>query len=510
MSAPVENTSTRRAFLRRAGGSLVVAGFVGQADLLAGCGSGSSSSASAASRPRWDRLSAKLGKRLLRPGDRGYLQISRPLNIRYADVHPGGVAVCASAGDVQTAVRWAHENRVPVAVRSGGHNYAGYCTGPGLVVTVGGMRSVSVDTANGTVTAQPGARNTMIYAGLQPYNVAISAGRCPTVAVGGLVLGGGIGFSSRKMGLTCDHLVSADVVTADGRLLTCSEREHPDLFWALRGGGGGNFGVCTSYTFTTNPVKDVTLYDISWEWADAAAVFDAFQQVIQRAPDEFSARLGVGRAGNPKTGGKEPPTISALGQYFGPKHELVDLLTPALRAGRVKSKLIARRTFWQAKDYFFHTTPRIAYEVKSAYLGRPLNGAGTDVLLRAVERWPGSHNEDGAGAALFASGGAINRVPAGATAFVHRDAFAVLATETEWTPQDSPRAIARGVAWIEQLADGLRPHTTGAAYQNFIDRSQRHWQTAYYGENFRRLTEIKRRYDAANLFRFQQSIPRAD
>jgi FAD/FMN-containing dehydrogenase len=431
------------------------------------------------------------------------------LNTRFADVHPGGVAVCASVHDVRTAVSWAHENGVPVAVRSGGHNYAGYCTGPGLVVNVGNMQAVSVDTANGTVTAQPGARNTTIYSGLQPYNVAISAGRCPTVAVGGLVLGGGIGFSSRKMGLTCDHLVSADVVTADGRVLRCSEREHSDLFWALRGGGGGNFGVCTSFTFTTNPVKDVTLYDITWDWRDAAAVFEAFQHVIRQAPDEFSARLGVGTAGNPKTGGKEPPTISALGQFFGPRHELVDLLAPALGAGRIHKQLIARRTFWQAKSHFFHTTPRIAFGVKSAYLARPLGGAGVDVLLRAVERWPGSHNEDGAGAAMFASGGAINRVPADATAFVHRSEFAVLATETEWTPRDSPRAVARGLAWLEELADGLRPHTTGAAYQNFIDRSQPDWQKAYYGGNFSRLTEIKRRYDRTNVFRFQQSIPRA-
>ncbi len=500
-------TTTRRAFLRRASGSLAAAGLVGQLDLLTGCGP--AGTAGTASRPRWDELAAKLGRRLVRPGDRGFLRISRPLNTRFANVHPGGVAVCANVHDVRTAVRWAHDNGVPVAVRSGGHNYAGYCTGPGLVVNVGSMRAVSVDAANGTVTAQPGARNTTIYAGLQPYNVAISAGRCPTVAVGGLVLGGGIGFSSRKMGLTCDHLVSAEVVTADGRLLTCSERANSDLFWGLRGGGGGNFGVCTSYTFTTNPVSDVTLYDITWDWRDAAAVFDAFQRVIQSAPDDFSARLGVGRAGNPRTGGKGPPTISALGQFFGPKHELVDLLTPALHAGRVRKQLIARRTFWQAKDYFFHTTPRIAYEVKSAYLDRPLDGAGVDVLLRAVERWPGSHNEDGAGAAMFASGGAINRVPADATAFVHRSDFAVLATETEWTPQDSRRTVARGLAWIEELADGLRPHTTGAAYQNFIDRSQSNWQNAYYGRNFKRLTEVKRRYDRGDVFRFQQSIPRA-
>ncbi len=502
MSGSTENTATRRVFLRRAGGSVLAASLAGQLELLAGTGA-----AAAASRPRWDELAAKLGRKLVRPGDRGYLQISRPLNLRYADIHPGGVAVCSRVSDVRTAVAWAHENGVPVAVRSGGHNYAGYSVGPGLVVNVGGMRAVSVDDARGTVTAQPGARNTTIYSALQPHGVAISAGRCPTVAIGGLVLGGGIGFSSRKLGLTCDHLIEAQIVTAEGRLLTCNERKNSDLFWALRGGGGGNFGVCTSYTFVTNPVSDVTLYDISWEWADAPAVFEAFQQVMQLAPAEFSGRLGVGRAGDPRTGGKKAPTVSVLGQYFGPKHELVDLLAPALRAGRIKKQLIARRTFWQAKEYFFKTTPEIAYEVKSAYLDRPLNGQGVDVLLRAVERWPGSRNPDGAGAAMFASGGAINRVPADATAFVHRNSFAVLATETEWTPRDSRRTVRSGLAWIEQLADELGPHTNGSAYQNFIDRAQPHWQAAYYGRNFKRLTKVKRRYDPANVFRFQQSIP---
>jgi FAD/FMN-containing dehydrogenase len=475
----------------------------GQLELLPATGS-----AAGVSRPRWDELAAKLGRKLVRPGDRGYLQISRPLNLRYAGVRPGGVVLCSRVQDVRTAVRWAHENGVPVAVRSGGHNYAGYCAGPGLVVNVGGMRAVSVDDAHGTVTAQPGARNTTIYSALQPHGVAISAGRCPTVAVGGLVLGGGIGFSSRKLGLTCDHLIEAQIVTADGRLLTCSERSHPDLFWALRGGGGGNFGVCTSYTFVTHPVSHVTLYDISWEWADAPAVFESFQEVIRGAPEEFSARIGVGRPGDRRTGGKGPPKISALGQYFGPKHELVDLLEPALRAGRIKQQLIARRTFWQAKDYFFQTTPEFAYEAKSAYLDRPLNGSGVEVLLRAVDRWPGSRNPDGAGAAMFASGGAINRVAADATAFVHRDSFAVLATETEWTRRDSRSTVRRGLAWVDRLAEELRPHTNGSAYQNFIDRGQPHWQTAYYGRNFTRLTRVKRRYDPAGVFRFRQGIPR--
>lgn len=493
------SATTRRQFITRAGGAVASVALAGQ---LAGCGGGTS-------KPDWRRLSSRLGQKLVRPGDPRYDQISRPLNLRYADIRPQGVALCADAGDVRIAVAWAGENGVPVVVRSGGHNYAGYSTGPGLVVNVGGMRDVTVDDSSGTVTAQPGARNTMIYAGLQPHGVAISAGRCPTVAIGGLVLGGGIGFSSRKLGLTCDHLIAAEIVTADGKLLRCSEREHADLFWALRGGGSGNFGVCTSYTFATHPVGHVSIYDIEWDWADAAAVFEVFQAVIRRAPDEFSARLGVGRSGNARTGASEAPVISAQGQFFGPEKDLAELLAPALRAGRIKKRLIARRTFWQAKDYFFSTTPRTSYAVKSAYLDKSLSHQGVDVLLRAVERWPGSHNDDGAGAALFASGGAINRVPADATAFVHRDKFALLATEASWTPQDSPRTVARNLSWIEALTTGLQPHLSGSAYQNFIDRSQPNWQDAYYGKNFRRLTQIKRRLDPGNLFQFEQSIPRA-
>jgi FAD/FMN-containing dehydrogenase len=485
---------TRRQFLRAGGGAVVAT----QLGWLAGCGS-------SAKKPDWEALERQLKGRLVRPDDARYAQVSRPYNARYANVHPGGVALCAGARDVRASILWARDNDVPLAVRSGGHNYAGYSTGPGLVIDLGQMRAVDVDVANGTVTTQPGARNTTIYTGLQPYGVAISAGRCPTVAVGGLVLGGGIGFSSRKLGLTCDHLIEAEVVTAAGKLVRASEKENPDLFWALRGGGGGNFGVSTSYVFETKPVDDVGLYDISWKWTDAPAVFEAFQAVIQKAPDEFSARLGVGIPGT-AGGGKGAPSISALGQYFGPVSELRELLDPALKAAPTTKRLIAPRTFWQAKDYFFDNTPRDAFAVKSAYLGKPLAQAGVDVLLRAVEAWPGSSNTDGAGAALFASGGEINRVPADATAFVHRGDFAVLATEASWEPADGKRTADANVAWLEALGEGLRPHTTGSAYQNFIDRSQPDWRQAYYGANFDRLVRVKKAYDPDDVFSFEQSI----
>jgi FAD/FMN-containing dehydrogenase len=491
---------TRRQFVQKSGQTVAAAGLLSQLGWLAACGG---------SGPDWDQLAGRLKGSLVLPDDRGFAAVSRPLNRRYADTHPQGVAVCEGAADAREALLWARDNEVPIAVRSGGHNYAGYSTTDGLVIDLGRMKHVKVSDSRGTIVTQPGARNTDVYAALQPHGVGISAGRCPTVAIGGLVLGGGVGFSSRKLGLTCDHLLEAEVITADGKVLTCSEKENPDMFWALRGSGGGNFGICTSYTFETRPVSDVTLYDIEWPWRDAAKVFAALQEAMAGAPDEFSARIGLGRAGLRETRGAAPPTISALGQFFGPKGELEALLDPALTAARPKQSLIAERTFWQAKNYFFETVPRGYYEVKSAYASRPLSGDGIDTVLRWIERWPGSSNTDGGGMAMFASGGAINRVPAAATAFVHRDEFALIATETTWTASDSEAVINRGLDWIEGFADALQPHLSGFAYQNFIDRSQRNWQHAYYGSNLERLSKLKRRYDPDDVFSFQQSIPPA-
>lgn len=492
---------TRRQFVQRAGQAAVAAGLASQLDWLSGCGGTGA--------PDWQQLAGRLDGMLVLPADRIYPAVSRPLNGRYADVHARGVALCARPADARESLLWARDNDVPIAVRSGGHNYAGYSTTDGLVIDFGRMRGVQVDSKQGVLSVEPGARNTDVYAGLQPHGVAISAGRCPSVAIGGLVLGGGVGFSSRKLGLTCDRLTEAEVITASGKVLTCSEQQNPDLFWALRGGGGGNFGICTSYKFATHPVGDVTLYDIEWDWADAAQVFAAFQEGIARAPDEFSARIGMGRPGRRGRAGAGAPTISALGQYFGPKDELVALLDPALSAGRPKQQLIAERTFWQAKNYFFDETPRGSYEVKSSYASRPLSDRGIETMVHWVERWPGSSDPEGGGMAMFASGGAINEVPADATAFVHRDEFSLIAMEACWHATDSESVVRRNLDWIEGFAEALRPHASSYAYQNFIDRSQADWQHAYYGSNLPRLIDIKSRYDPDDVFHFEQSIPSA-
>lgn len=491
---------SRRQLLHRAGGIALAVGTGSGLGWLSGCGDDGGD-------PDWEELARRIEGGVVRPTDPDYVAVARPLNRRYEAIRPAGVAVCASARDVRESLMWARESELPIAVRSGGHNYAAYCAGPGLVINLGQMRRVEVIEAAGTLRVEPGARNTDVYRGLQPHGVAISAGRCPTVAIGGLVLGGGIGFSSRKLGLTCDSLIEAEVVTADGEQLRVNADRDPDLFWALRGGGGGNFALSTSFHFATKPVGDVTLYDITWDWDDAADVFEAFQRVIAGAPDEFSARLGAGRAGKPASGEASPPSVSALGQYFGPERELLELLDPALTVARPTASLIEPRTFWQAKNYLFHTTPRGFWATKSSYLDRPLSGDGVDALLRKIEELPGSRNRDGAGIAIFGSGGAINRVAADATAFVHRDAFALMASEVSWSAADPEPTVQANLGWLDAFAEAMSPHVSGAAYQNFIDRSQPDWQQAYYGENLARLTEVKRAYDPDDVFSFEQSIP---
>lgn len=489
---------TRRQFLRRTGKAALAVTILSQAELLSGCGDNNDTI--------WDELAQRLKGPLVRPGDASYGQLHLPFNRRYEDVRPEGIASCLNPSDVRESILWAREHDVPVAIRSGGHNYAGYSTTDGLLIDLGRMRRVVVEDDTGVATVQVGARNTDVYARLQPHEAAISAGRCPTVAIGGLLLGGGIGFSSRKLGLTCDSLLETEIVTADGQMLTCNERENEDLFWACRGGSGGNFGVNVSYTFQATPVKDVSIYDLRWELEDGEKVLPALQDVALQAPDDFSCRMGGGRSGS-EGGGRSPANVNALGQYFGPREELLELLEPVLRLAEPTKKVIVDKTFWQAKDYFFHNTPTDRFQVKSAYVQSALPERGIEELLRHVDRWPGSSNEDGGGFAMFALGGAVSRIPKEKTAYVHRDSKFLLAMESTWSGRDSDRTERANIEWVEGFADRMRAYTTQYAYQNFIDRSQADSAHAYYGDNLDRLVRIKRHRDPEDLFHFRQSVP---
>ena len=324
--------------------------------------------AAARPQPDWAALARRLRGPLLRPGDPGYLAASVPYNRRYAGILPGGVALCADVRDVQTALRWALSYKVPFAARSGGHSYGGYSASRGLVISLARMNSVRVNARARTITLGAGARNRDLYASLAGTGVAAPSGRCPTVGISGLLLGGGFGFSSRHLGLTCDQLLETEVVTADGEVLRVTPRSHSDLFWACQGGGGGNFGINTRFTLRASPVGAVSVYRLVWPWAKAATVLDAVLGLMSAAPDALSCRVGLDVSGNVSGGGAPERSVSALGLYFGPSQDLAGLLAPLLAAAWPSEQLIEDRDYVAAQKVLARNVPAGKFASKSRFL----------------------------------------------------------------------------------------------------------------------------------------------
>ena len=466
--------------------------------------------AAAAALPAWARTPAAFAsdapiRRLARildgdviaPGSARYSNARLLWDTRFDALKPRAIAYCASSADVEKVVRWARSERIHVVPRSGGHSYAGYSSGNGVVVAdVSRLTSVKVSGSRAAVGA--GAKLIGVYGALAKHGVTIPGGSCPTVGIAGLALGGGIGYSSRRYGTTADNVKQLQIVTADGELLVCDAAHHADLFWACRGGGGGNFGIVTELTFATHPVSTVSTYSIEWPWAQAAQAVAVWQQFAPHAPDGLFSVLDLIATG-PSVAGSRAHVVSA-GQYFGPESDLASLLQPLTSVGA------PIRVTTQTLDYFdavLHwagcrdaascTDPRAAFTAKSDYVAAPLSAAAIATLVDAVTARQGQ----GRGALyLDASGGAINRVPKAATAFVHRDAlFSIQYTSVGGSP-----------AWLTNLYAQMRPYVSGFAYQNYIDPQLLTWPQAYYGVNLPRLRSIKRKVDPHGFFRFAQSI----
>jgi FAD/FMN-containing dehydrogenase len=486
---------SRRQFLATSGQLAVMAGLGSQLGLLSACSAGSS--------VRWDGLAKSLRGRLIRAGDPGYENAALPNNVRYAKVLPAGIARCTDAADVRTAIRWARENGVELVARAGGHSYGGYSATRGLMIDVNGMTNVEADAAAGTVRVVGGARNSDLAAALRPLDVTVSAGRCPDVGAAGLTLGGGFGFSARKLGLTIDALVETEMVTASGEILTCSAVENPDLFWACRGGGGGNFGINTSFTFRTAAASDVAVFRCSWDHVDAAALLDVFQRVLATAPDEFSMRLGFDAPADPKEGIK----LEAIGQYFGPSANLADLLAPVFAVAAPTTREVHDVTYWQGRDLLADNEGPSAFIERSQFVPGLIGSDGLAVFADRLRSHPATVAASSAGAKIFSWGGAIGHVAPAATAFVHRDALALFSVGVNWAVDERPSAVRGLVDWVDKFWQEMAPHTSSRSYQNFIDPALTDWQHAYYGDNFERLVNVKRTVDPDNIFHFAQSIP---
>ena len=448
---------------------------------------------------------------LITPYDPGY-EAARVLFNTRVRTRPALLAFCAEPADVAGVIRWAREQKLPVTVRGGGHHASGLSlVEQGVVIDVGSMRAVSFDPVHRTVTVGPGIGwrdiDEVTYVGHTftgddglHYGLAGPGGECPTVSNAGYSLGGGYGPLGRTFGLGCDHIIEAQLVDAEGRILRVTEDEHPDLLWALRGAGGAGFGVVTGLTYRLNPVpKTVVGGVIAWPLARGEEVFRAYRDLYAGRADE---KLAVCLLLTTEPYPEGEPVIVMYGMYVGPPAEAAEAFTPIEALGEPLFSSIGETSYF---DLMQGMGEEIVYGLQSRWLGGYFTPEGFDeaafaVLLEHFRRAPSGYSM-----VRFdlLAGGAIARVPADATAFAHRGALHYASIIGQW-PGDEE--TAENVGWVGDFAAALRPHLTGEVYQNYADRDLAGWETAYYGANYPRLQQVKLAYDPADVFRTEQSI----
>ncbi|MBO0844461.1 MAG: FAD-binding oxidoreductase [Nocardioides sp.] len=450
----------------------------------------------------WQSLRRRLTGDLFTPDSPGYDLARTPPIALFQDVRPAAVVRPRSEADVVAALSFATTAGVATVVRSGGHSFDGLSSTRGLLVDLSSMDDVELQGEVATIGA--GARLGQVYDALDDHGLTIAAGCGPTVGIGGLTLGGGLGILGRVHGLTCDQLRGARVVLADGHVVECDEHREPDLFWAAR--GGGSLGVVTRLEMQTLPTPETTIFRLTWPASAIPDLISGWQRWAPDAPDELSASLLVTAGPDPDL----PPTPHVFGALQGDRQWAQDLLEilvagvgvpPATRTSHTvpyrsaKQRLVEigdefavaahgsdaeRRHGYHKSEYFDRLLPDAAIEAASALLTERPTGVGCELDLMP---W----------------GGGYNRVDPGATAFVHRtDRFLVrYAVSVTPSAADGERAEARD--WLERLWQTLHPHGTGRAYQNFPDSTLDHEQRAYYGGNLGRLEDVRAAYDPDRL-----------
>lgn len=451
---------------------------------------------------RWEHLAASLQGALLLPGTIAYDEAAKTARPQPNAPQPQAIVRAASADDVATAIRFGRDHGIQTVPRCGGHCYAGRSTTAGLLIDVGPMNRIEL---NGTrVTAGAGARLGGIYDVLAPAGRMLPAGTCPTVGISGQVLGGGFGFMGRAYGLACDYLVSAQVVLADGSIVHCDATHEPDLFWALRGAGGGQLGVLTDLVFETVPLPAVmTSFDLTWSYEHAVAVMTAYQRRAQAAPDEYDLDLRLFAPAD----AARAPEVHLFGSMLGTGP--LDVITEIVAAVGVEPEWV----FHEQGDYLGEVerleTVGPGYSpdstkvrcVKSEFFREPMPAEAITHLVAklSADRVPGQIREY----SFSPWGGAYNRVPTEATAFAHREEAFLLEYSVEVEETTAP-------AWLNEVWQFAHRWGSGRVYPNFPDAGLTDWESAYHGPNLDRLREVKRRYDPDNFFHFHQSVLPAD
>ena len=436
------------------------------------------------------------------PSDQTYDEARKVFNAMI-DRRPAFVVRCSGTADVIAAVNFARENELDIAVRGGGHSVPGFGTADdALVIDLSGMRDVQVDPERRTANAQGGATWGIFNDATHAHGLATTGGVVSTTGVGGLTLGGGIGYLARGHGLSCDNLVSAEVVTADGRALTASEQENDDLFWALRG-GGGNFGVVTSFELRLHPVKDVYGGPLFFDVKDAGHVLRAYREFIVDAPEQFGGfpawQIAPPLPFIPEERHGET-MLAFVACWAGPIEDGEKALKPLRDAAPVVAEHVGAMPYPALNSAFDALYPPggLQHYWKANFV-KELTDAAIDAHLEHGPRVPVVNST----VHIYPVNGACNRVASDATAFAYRDATFATVIAGMWP---DPAENDANIAWVRDYYDATAPLSEEGGYINFMSGDDQDRIRSNYRGNYDRLVEVKRTYDPDNLFHLNQNI----
>jgi FAD/FMN-containing dehydrogenase len=445
-------------------------------------------------------LAARLRGELILPGNSEYEAARVIWNGAY-DHHPALIVRSIDAEDVRLAVKFAYEQGMPVSVRSGGHSPAGYgMNDRGMVIDLSRMKAITVDPEKRIARLEPGLTWSEVAQTLQPHGLALSSGDTGTVGVGGLLLGGGIGWMVRKYGLTLDHVRAVELVTADGEFLRASSDSNAELFWGLRG-GGGNFGVATAFEVDVHPAGIVLGGAVFYEMAEAETILREYARYASKAPDELTTMAMLLAAPPapfipPAQQGK--PVVSIFLCYTGDLAHGEQVIAPLRNLGTVISDVIAPIPY----PVMFAFTEEVSRPEFAQYIRSLFAPALSHEAIQAIAREGSQTISSETMMQIRILGGAMSRVPVDATAFAHRDKQAMISVfNTERQPGNGEH-----LARAEQLWHSLSHYTDGV-YVNFLmDEGEQRVHQAYPPATYARLVALKNRYDPTNLFHFNQNI----
>ena len=453
-------------------------------------------------KPTIEQLRARVRGDVITPQDTGYEEARRVYNAMI-DRRPRVVVRCANAGDVMAGVEFAREHQLDLAVRGGGHSVPGFGTcDDGVVIDLSRMRSVRVDPQTRTARAEGGTTWGDFNHATHALGLATTGGIISTTGIAGLTLGGGIGYLSRGCGLSCDNLVSADVITADGRLRIASEKENQDLFWALRG-GGGNFGVVTSFEYRLHPIQDIYGGVMFYELREAATILRFFREFIAKAPEELGGFPAFQIA---------PPLpfiptqrhgdtfIAMVACWAGPVDQGERMFKPFHDVAPVVAEHVGPMPYPALNSAFDALYPpgQLQHYWKANFVTE-LTDAAIQAHVQHGPKVPVVNST----VHIYPINGACHRVASDATAFAYRHANFATVIAGMWP---DPAQNAANIKWVRDYYAATAPHSEEGGYVNFMAADDQDRIQANYKGNYQRLVTVKRTYDPGNLFHMNQNI----